>query len=258
MACSLWQGWGDSRIRVRDAIPAAKALANENVAGAKRFIETCHKIGSWENALVPEPAIEKLVMDNMHPLMIDTSELVFLHWIRVPGLRSVTSESIQSVYLKGLYEEFTREHGTYPVVQVVRCIVRGILRNGPTLADKDVVLLAAMDEMRSTFLGACLVPVSRRTQMAAFVVSTASIILLVLHVVLNVLFPFVYMTATEALSAAAGVDVVKIPIALLFLSFAASIITPSTVWLASARWAKARNAARHGLPITLLAGIVSS
>lgn len=156
-----WQGWGDSRVRMRDALAAAPELRKRSIIGFDEFLKTCTSRQNTNDIVVPPFAISRLARRNVDLLTLDTDTRTVSRWMgwRLPedfGASSIKSNFLRDVYTA--YHETVPRAQHAPVLATVRAALTGMLRRGAEPLTVQSAADSIGDELRSTAYACIMFP----------------------------------------------------------------------------------------------------
>jgi hypothetical protein len=256
LRCDRWQGWGDPRVRVFDALHAATALRQRGVLGVDKFIRTCESIGAYEYALVPPAAIDQLVIDNVDILVLDTKSRAFWRWAGLDILPSFGEKAIRCAFLKDVYIAYRRllpRWNKYaPVTLTLRAALSGMLRGGQDATTVQAAAASIADEMGCSVYGTMTSP---RIRWAFKLLALAIFGALVVRAALlaaSIFFSVYYAIATTVIHTLMNVDVASLPWKFIVVSCAAFGATVANSHFRGRQFAKAATTVQYAMPIYAL------
>jgi hypothetical protein len=254
--CDRWQGWGDGRVRVRDALKAAASLRSRGVLGIDRFVRSCESTGAYEYALVPPSAIDRLVLDNVDVLVLDTKTRAVFRWAGFNLMSDYGDDAIRSKFLKDICVAYRRRLSRWdkyaPVTPVVRAALTGILRAGYDTLTPETAAASVADELGCSIYGAMM---SGRIRWAFRFLTIALLIAAVARTILVGLalaFSIYYMIATTAIRMLLGVDVASLPARFAGMCVAAFAAMVAHAYLRGKKFVKVAKVFDHTLPMYIL------
>ena len=254
--CRRWQGWGDPRIKVEHALPAASALSAQGVLGIDAFVAACHAIGAYEYALVLETAIDQLTFENVDVLALDRGAVAVMRYLGFNAPLSFRENAIRCEFLKGAYRAYARRFRCAPVVPVVRAALCAVLRSG---AASTTIAQTAADtpaEMTSTWAGSMCSPGPRRARMLLVVLVTFAVGVRLILALLSFFTFSISSIAIAALHALTGVNLYTAPWKLAGFAGAYFAFETALQMMRSERLTKLRTLVRTALPVLGLTTIL--
>ena len=253
LRCDRWQGWGDSRVKIRDALYGAIVLKQRGVLGVDKLIRVCESIGAYEHALVPPSAIDQLIVDNVDILVLDTKSSAFWRWAGLNLLPNYGEKGIRSNFLKEVYNAHYKSLPTWnkyaPVMPTLRAAVSGMLRGGKDTITAQSAASSVPDEMRCSVSGTMTLPRIRWAFKLLMLAIGLAIAARVALSVASMFFPVYYAIAMSVLNFLVNIDVTGLPWKFAFVCCVAFGTMVASVHFQGRLFAKASTLVRYAAPI---------
>ena len=253
LRCDRWQGWGDSRVRIRDALYAAIAMKERGVLGIDKFMHACEAVGAYEYALVPPLAIDQLIIDNVDILVLDTKSRAFWRWAGLNLLSNYGEEAIRSKFLKEVYianfKRLPRWNKYAPVILTLRAAVSGMLRGGKDPITSDSAAATVPEEIRCSVYGTMTSPSVRWAFKLLILAVGLAIVARAALLAAFMFFPIYAAIATGLMKVLLNIDIVSLPwkVASVFCIAFGTMV--AFLHFQGQQFAKASTLARYAAPI---------